>query len=409
MTPDRELRRLLAQAPHSPSRRRFLGRAGLALGGLALGPALLAACADDDGGGTGGTGGTGDGGACGPSGAEQRGDGRLTFANWPLYIDEETVDLFVQETGIDLTYTDEVTDNNTYFARIQPVLNSGDVLDADAFVVTYWLTSRLIELCWVEPLPLDQIPNAANLTPTLRNPLWDPTGQYTLPWQSGITGICYNIDAAGRELRSMEDLLDPEFKGRIGMLLEMRDTLGLWMLHTGKSIDNPTFDDAAEALEIIERAAGDGTIRQFTENDYQDDLINGDFVACLGWSGDISQLQLENPALRFAIPESGGIFWTDSMVVPRRCPHLAEVAAWMDYVYDPEVAARIAAWVGYISPVDGAREALAASSDPELAALADNELMFPSDETLEALEFFGPLSEEDEARLDEAFARITGV
>src|SRR5690606_36418922 len=128
----------------------------------------------------------------------------------------------------------------------------------------------------------------------------------------------------GRELRSMEDLLDPEFKGRIGMLLEMRDTLGLWMLHTGKSIDNPTFDDAAEALEIIERAAGDGTIRQFTENDYQDDLINGDFVACLGWSGDISQLQLENPALRFAIPESGGIFWTDSMVVPRRCPHLAE-------------------------------------------------------------------------------------
>lgn len=384
--------------PARYGRRRFLGMSGLALGGLALGPAFLAACGGDDDGGGSGDGGSGGGGG-----------NALKFANWPLYIDEETVELFRQETGIDLTYTEEINDNTTYFAKIQPVLAAGDVLDADIIAPTFWMAARLISLGWVDTLPLDQIPNAANLAASVTNPPWDPTGEYSLPWQSGIAGIAYNIDVTGRELTSMEDLLDPEFKGKIGMLTEMRDTVGLWMMHTGKTLENATFEDAAEAFDIIEAAANDGTIRQFTGNDYQDDLVSGNFAACIGWSGDIAQLQLDNPALRFAVPDSGGTLWSDVMLIPKGSPNAANAARWMDYVYDPVNAARIAAYVGYISPVEGVQEVLAASDDEFERSLAENELMFPTEETQARLQSWGSLSDEVEAQFDERFSGIIGA
>jgi spermidine/putrescine transport system substrate-binding protein len=381
------------------TRRRFLQRAGLALGGVAIAPGILAACGGDDettttGSGAGTAGGGGD---------------SLTVANWPLYIDEESVALFREETGIDLTYTEEINDNVTFFARVQPVLNAGDVLDADIITPTFWLTARLLSLGWLDTLPLDEIPNIANLDPSLQNPAWDPTGEYSLPWQSGLAGIAYNIEATGRELRTMEDLLDPEFAGRIGMLTEMRDTVGLWMLHTGKSLENATFDDAAEAFEIIERANADGQIRAFTGNDYQDDLISGNFVANIAWSGDIAQLQLDEPNLRFVVPESGSTLWSDVMSLPKGAVNRSSAAKWMDWCYDPVNAARIASFVGYMSPVVGVRDVLAASDDEFERSLADNELMFPSEETLANTDSWGLLSDEEEAKFDERFAAITGA
>ncbi len=388
------------------TRRRFLGRSGLALGGFALAPALLAACGDGDTSAATPTPTPGTG-ACGPSGAAQAADGKLKFANWPLYIDDETVDLFATSSGLDFTYTEEINDNISYFAKIQPELNSGKVIDADVIAPTFWMAARLIDLCWVEPLPLDQIPNAANLVPDLQKPSWDPTGAYSLPWQSGVAGIAYNIAKTGRELKSMDDLLDPAFKGRIGMLTEMRDTVGLWMMYTGKTLANATFDDAAEAFEIIEKAANDGQIRAFTGNDYQDDLIDGNFWANVAWSGDVAQLALDNPDLRFVVPESGSTLWSDVMVIPRNCRHIDEAAQWMNYVYDPVNAARIAAYVGYMPPVQGVRDELRKSDDPAIAALADSDLMFPT--TLSNTQSWGPLSDEQEALFDERFAEIQGL
>lgn len=387
------------------TRRDFLRTTGLALGGLAVGPSLLAACGGDD-----DTQSTGTGTGPVPTGG---GDPtKLVISNWPLYIDpgrNGTVRRFEDATGIDLTYTEDIDDNNTFFAEIQPVLAQGNVLPQDIVVPTYWLADRLRRLEWLDPLPLDDVPNAANLDPSLRNPPWDPDGTYSLPWQGGITGIAYNIDAAGRELRTMDDLLDPEFSGRIGMLKEMRDTVGLWMLATGVDPATATFDDAAEAFDIIEEAKNSGQIRRFTGNSYQRDLIAGDFVACIGWSGDIAQLQLDEPALRFAVPESGGMRWLDTMVMPKGAPNRDAAAKWMDFVYDVENAAKIAAYVGYISPVQGVREALAADPDPAVAALAEAELMFPDEEMNAQLHYFNlELSEEEEAEFDARFNEIIG-
>ncbi|MCB0962858.1 MAG: spermidine/putrescine ABC transporter substrate-binding protein [Acidimicrobiales bacterium] len=387
-------KRPIRPASRGLDRRQFLIRGG-ALGGAALlGPSLLAACSSDSDGGSSGGGGGGGGNA-------------MTFANWPAYIDEETVGLFKEATGVDLTYTEDYNDNNEYFAKIQPDLAAGRTIDASLIAPTYWMAARLIDLEWVDELPLDQIPNAANLVPELVDPSWDPQGTFSMPWQSGMTGIAYNFEKTGRELTSMEDLFDPEFKGKIGMLTEMRDTVGLVMLSTGEDPSEATFDSAQAAFERIEQAKADGQIRQFTGNDYMDDLAQGNFVACIGWSGDISQLALDDPNLRFVIPEEGGMQWSDTMVMPAGTENTEAVAEWINYVYDPVNAARITAYVGYNSPVQGVADEL--RKDPETAALADSPLLFPDEETLGRLKVFATLDEGTEAEFDQRFSEIIGA
>lgn len=377
------------------TRRAMLGRMGALAGAGILGPGILAACGgDDDKTSTGGDGG---------------GDSKsLWFANWPAYIDEETVDLFKEASGLDFKYTEDFIDNNEYFAKVQQDLDAKQSIGPDIIAPTYWLTARLIGLGYLQEIPFDDIPNASNLVPELQNPDWDPDGTFSLPWQSGMTGIAYNIAETGRELGSIEDLFDPEFKGKIGMLTELRDTVGLVMLGTGKDPAEATFDAAAEAFDRIDEAKSNGQIRQFTGNDYMDDLASGNFVACIGWSGDISQLALDNPDLRFVIPEEGGMRWSDTMVLPAGAENVANAATWMDYVYDPENAARITTFVGYNSPVVGVQEILAAGDEFQ-KGLAESPLLFPDDATNSRLKVFASLDEEAETQFDERFAEIVGA
>lgn len=369
------------------SRRRFLGGLGAVAGVGALSPALLAACGGDGSGG-------------GSSKA-------LRVANWPIYIDEETVPLFEKATGIRTTYTDEINDNNEYFAKIQPQLSAGKSIGRDVITPTSWLAVRLRTLEWIQKLPLDKMSNAKNVLPSLQKPTWDPDGQWTLPWQSGMTGIAYNRAAAGRDLGSFADLLKPEFKGKVGMLREMRDTLGLAILASGKDPATITFDDANAGFELLEKAKTDGQIRQFTGNDYQDDLVAGNFVACVGWSGDVAQLALDNADLRFVIPEEGGMLFSDVMCIPAKGANTDAAAKWMDFVYDPVNAARITAAVQYISPVQGVAEELAKLGG-DSASLAESPLVFPDDKILSRLKVFKALAEDEEAKFEERFATLTG-
>jgi len=372
------------------SRRQFLAGTG-ALGALGLSlPALLAACGSDDEGGT----------------------QSLFFENWPLYIDPTegdtlgTVDRFMKATDVKMTYTEAYNDNNEYFAKIQPILGAGKKIEPDIIAPTFWLAGRLIALGWLEKLPLDKIPNAVNLVSGMQNPTWDPTGEYSLPWQAGMTGIAYNIDVTGRELKSTEDLFDPAFKGKIGMLTEMRDTIGLIMMSLGMDPSTVTsFDDAASAFDKLEKAKSDGQIRAFTGNDYTDDLVSGNFAACVGWSGDVLQLQKDSPQVRFVIPEEGGTRWADVMVIPKGAKNTDAAAQWMNFVYDPIQAAQLSAYVQYLSPVNGVQEELA-KVDPDLAS---NPLMFPDEATSSRLRSWATLSEEVEAKFDAAFSSITGA
>ncbi len=381
------------------TRRQFIGRGGLALGGLALGPAFLAACGEDTDSST--KSGSSSGGSAG-SGAKS-----LYFENWPAYIDEETAALFAKASGIDFKYTESYNDNNEYFAKIQPVLSKGNVIEPDILAPTFWMAGRLISLGWTAKLPLESIPNAKNLVANLQKPSWDPTGEYSLPWQSGFAGVAYNSDVTGRELKSIDDLWDPAFRGKIGLLTEMRDSLGLVALSMGVDITKPTASGFEDVLAAVEKQVSDGQIRSFTGNDYMDDLVQGNFAACIGWSGDIAQLSKDNPAIKFVIPDSGGTLWSDTMIIPAGAANGAAAAKWMDYVYDPVNAARITASVQYVSPVEGVADELTKLGG-ESAQLVDNVLVFPDDEMKSNLTSFGKLSDEDEEALDAAFSKIQG-
>jgi spermidine/putrescine transport system substrate-binding protein len=366
----------------SLTRRRLLERAA-AGGAVLLVPGWLAACG-------GGIGGDGNGnGEAGPGDRTLR--DTLRISNWPLYIDIDedtrqrpTIQGFMEEYGIAVRYVEDVNDNNEYFARIQPSLSQGQGVDRDLVVLTDWMAARLIRNEWVQPLDEEALENKGNLVEALRSPSFDPERRYSMPWQSGMTGIGYNPELTGGEVTSIEQLLtDENLRGRVALLSEMPDTVGLVMLSNG---DDPTNVEAGafeNAIETIREAVDRGQIRQFTGNEYSGLLARGDLAACVAWSGDITQLQLDNPNLRFAVPDDGAMIWTDNMLIPLG-GHAYTASVFMDYVYRPEVAAQIAEYVNFISPVEGAQEEMR-ELDEELA---EDPLLFPDEETLARTHIF---------------------
>ena len=383
------------------SRRRFLGTSGLALGGLAIGPALLTACGSSD----------------SSEGASGSGGG-VYFENWPEYIDTAedgsvdgagtTVANFTEQTGVEMKYTEAFNDNNEYFAKIQPVLSTGKAIGPNIIAPTYWMAARLINLGWVEKLPFDKIPNSSNLVPSLQKPPSDPTGEYSLPWQAGMAGIAYNLQATGgKEITSVADLWDPALKGKVAMLTEMRDTLGIIAMSEGIDISTAdTFADYEPAFATLQEQVDSGQIRQFTGNEYVGPIEDGSLAACIAWSGDV--LGMNNPDVRFVIPDSGGTLWFDTMVIPKGASGVDDAAEWMNFVYDPVNAAQITASVQFISPVSGVQEELVKMGG-DAAALAENPLLFPDAATEERLHTFATLSDDEEAKFDEEFSKISGA
>lgn len=394
-------RRTLA-VPSAVSRRAFLRTAGA--GGLTLGmAALLAACGTPAQKGTQG------------AAAEDLSDKdkTLNFSNWPLYIDysddeqsRPSLEAFEKKTGIKVTYTEEVNDNAEFFGKVQGQLSQGQPTGRDLFVLTDYMAARMITNGWLQKLDKANLPNVeANLLPNLASPSWDADRSYSVPWQSGLTGIAYNAAKTG-EVRSFEELLTkPELKGRITFLSEMQDTMAFMLALVGKDPSKFTDADFDLALERLQGAVDVGQVRAFTGNDYAQDLVQGNIVAAMAWSGDVVQLQLDNPDIKFVAPEEGLNLWSDNMLVPNGATHKKNAELLMDHYYDPAVAAQVAAWVNYICPVAGAQEE-AAKIDP---ALAENPLIFPTEDFLAKTYTFMGLTEEQDRAYTEKFQKVVGA
>jgi spermidine/putrescine transport system substrate-binding protein len=374
------------------SRRQFLGRTGAVLGGLAVAPSLLAACGDDDDSGSGGGGGGG-----GKS---------VAISNWTSYMAPALQRAFPQETGIDLTYDEDINDNNEYFAKIRPSLSQDESIGRDGFVLTDWMANRLInQVKWVQPLDDTAFPNKANLRAALRSPSFDPQRRFSAPWASGVTGIAYNISETGQEIRTIDEFL--AVQGTTTVLSEMRDTMGLFMRSLGISTDEPSYAAAEPAFDALAAAFDDGRIDGTNGNEYVNDLGAGNLAAAFAWSGDVAQITLDNPDVRFAVPESGGMLWSDNFMIPSTSDKPDLASEFINFFYDPENAAVLMAFIQYISPVDGVEAELTALGG-DAAALVDNPLVVPTEEFLATLAIFGPLGPEEEEEFDNRFAEITG-
>jgi spermidine/putrescine transport system substrate-binding protein len=387
------------------TRRRLLGRGAAGLGSLSL-AAWLAACGDS-----------------GIEGGEKKEQGKvipkgeisktLYFANWPYYIDVDdktkkrgTLEKFEKKYGTSVKYVEEINDNDEFFGKARQQYARGDSGGRDLHVVTDWMAARMIRLGYVQKLDKSQLPNfEKNLLDALRHPGYDKNRDFSAPWQGIQAGIIYRKDRVKREPKSVNDIFDPAYKGKTTMLTELRDTVGLVMLGMGKDPVNGPLDDMLAAVEKIDKAAKSGQVRRFTGNEYTKDITKGDSWIIYGWSGDAVQLQADNPNIRFVAPEEGFMFSNDIMQVPVGAPHAFTAEKMIDFVYQPEIQAPIAAYINYVTPVKGVQEILA-KTEPELAK---SQLIFPNEETLKRAKIFRDPPPNDERQLTEAFQRVIGA
>ncbi|MBG6057918.1 spermidine/putrescine transport system substrate-binding protein [Cryobacterium sp. MP_M5] len=391
---DPMIQQLIRQAQRAQLGRRTL-LTGAGAGAAAL---ALAACST--------------GGAAKPKAAADKSaaEKSIRWDNWALYIDVDdagnypTLDAFTKKTGIKVKYTEAVDDNNTYYGKVKDQLALGRDIGADTVCLTDWMVGRLIRFGYTQELDHANIPNLANLQPSLKDVGFDKGRKMSVPWQGGFAGICWNKEKLPNGIASVEELWDPKLKGRIGVLSEMRDTMGLIMLDAGVDISGDWGDDEFNAaIDVLKKQVSDGQVRNIKGNSYKEDLINEDTLAAIVWSGDIVQLNAENgDKWDFVVPEKGGTLWNDNFVVPIGSTHKKNVEELINYYYDPAVAAEVAAYVNYITPVVGAKEA-AMAIDPELA---NNQLIFPDDATLAKAHVFRTLTGAEEQKYDAAFQSI---
>ncbi|WP_405794242.1 PotD/PotF family extracellular solute-binding protein [Streptomyces sp. NBC_01506] len=340
---------------------------------------------------------------------------RVVFSNWTEYMDVSeneksypTLEAFAKRTGIQVKYTADINDNVEFFGKIQPQLAAGQDTGRDLICVTDWLAARIIRLGWAQKLDPANLPHAfANLSQQFRSPDWDPGRAYTYPWTGIPSVIAYNMKATGgRKIESVSQLLDdPDLKGRVSFLSEMRDSIGLTLLDMGKDPASFSDDDFDGAVARIQKAVDKKQIRRFTGNDYTADLSKGDIAACVAWAGDIVQLQADNPDIHFAIPEAGYMISSDNLLVPAKARHKTNAEKLIDHYYELPIAAQLAAYINYVCPVEGVRTELAKIDE----SMASNPLILPDAAMASQSHAFRSLSGEEETAYEEKFAKLIGA
>jgi spermidine/putrescine transport system substrate-binding protein len=335
--------------------------------------------------------------------------GVLDFANWPLYIDTAevggkttypTLDQFFKETGIKVTYSEPILDNNSYFAKVAPQLAQGQSIGHDIIVVTngIFLTDYMLK-SWLTELDLTKLPNFTQYaSPRVQARAFDPGNKFSIPWQSGFTGIGYNPKLTGREITSFNDLFDPKFKGKVGMFSENQDLGNLVLVGMGVKPENSTPKDWQAAADKLKKQRDDGIVRKYYDQTYIDALKKGETALSMAWSGDIFQANLSagNHDLKFVIPNEGGVIWTDNMCIPVGAEHPLDAITYMNWVYQPRIAATMAESIEYITPVPSAQtfigqDAAAAANADDKAALVElstDPAIFPPQDVLAKTSYY---------------------
>ncbi len=333
----------------------------------------------------------------------------IVFSNWIGYVDPvkksdtSTLEKFQQETGITVEYQNgDVNDNETFFAKVSPQLQACRSTGRDVFVVTDYMAARMIDLGWIQKLDHSNMPNVdANLIDFLKSPDWDPNRDYSVPWQSGMTGICYNSELTD-PVSSFEELLTrSDLKGKVELLTEMRDTMLFLLLMEGSDPEDFTGEEFTAAIDRLQGYVENGHVRRFAGNDYVDDMKSGDIVACEAWSGDVINLLGGDP-YKWIPPEEGFAIWTDNMLVPNKAEHKTNVETMMNFYYDPVNAAKLSAWNYYFCPVQGAQEEIAQFD----RSAVNSDFIFLDDQTLESGYMFMALDDEQETTYQRQFNEV---
>ena len=337
----------------------------------------------------------------------------VRWANWSLYLDYDnktkkypTLEAFTKKTGIPAKYLEVIDDNDSFTSKVQPQIRLKKDIGYDIVTMTEWMAARWIGSNFVQKFDEAKIPNKKNVLPFLATRPFDNGRHYSLPWAGIIAGLAWNKKHTPKGLQTLDQLFAKSNKGKIEVLSEMRDTIGLVMLWQGTDVSKPFSEDKfMNAVDYVTKMVRDGFIRQIKGQSYQEDLISGDATAVIGWSGDINQLNLQNSnQFGFAIPESGSTFSTDNLMIPVTSNNKAGAQALINYYYDPVVAAKVANYITYVCPVNGAREAMAKINPKQV----NNPLIFPDDKMWKHLKVFRGLTPAEQIRFSTAFQKASG-
>ena len=390
--------RLLARLnANRTTRRRFLGGGAAAAAALALGPSVLAAC------GTGGEGGSTASSSAAPDDGSPA-TGEVRISNWPLYMAEGFVAAFQTDTGLTVDYKEDFNDNEQWFAKVKESLARKQDIGADLVVPTEFMAVRLAELKWLNEIRDARVPNKKNLREDLLQSKADPGRKHTAPYMTGMVGLAYNKAVTGRDITKIDDLWDPAFKGKVSLLSDVQDGLGMIMQWQGNSVQSPTTESVTKAVDVIREQKDKGQIRRFTGNDYADDLAAGNIAVAQAYSGDVVQLQADNPDLQFVVPESGGDWFIDTMVIPYTTQNQKAAEAWIDYVYDRANYAKLIAFTQFVPVLSDMTDELA-KIDPKLAG---NPLINPPADILAQLKSWPALTDEQTQEFNSLYAAVTG-
>jgi spermidine/putrescine transport system substrate-binding protein len=351
--------------------------------------------------------------ACGGSSSSGSAEGTVRWANWTLYLDYDseaqsypTLEKFMADSGIKVDYKEDYNDNDEFWGKVQGQLKLGEDIGYDIVAPTDWMAGRWIRMGYAQQFDEANIPNKVNILDALANVNFDPGRKSSLTWQSGFGGFGWNKEKVPGGIKSLDQLFSKANKGKVEVLSELRDTIGIILQYQGVDpSQNFTEDQYMNAVDYLAKMIKDGFIRQVKGNDYKEDLISGDAIAVIGWSGDVFQLASENDGkFEFAIPESGGMLWSDNLLIPSTSTNKANAEKVINNYYDPAVAAEVAAYVTYICPVKGAQAEME-KIDPALAA---SPFIFPTAETLKQVKVFRGLTPAEETSFTTAFQEAAG-
>jgi spermidine/putrescine transport system substrate-binding protein len=338
----------------------------------------------------------------------------VRWGNWPLYLDFEetcefypTLDKFARANEINAKYFEDYNDNDEFYGKVQAQLKLNQDIGYDLVSPTDWMAARWIRLGYAQKFDNANIPNKSNILDTLASPSFDPNREQTMTWQGIMGGFGWNTEKNPKGVRTIEDLFSPENKGKIVVLSEMRDTIGIILRSQGVDLSTVTEDQFMNGVDFLAQKIADGWIRGVKGNEYAVDLTSGDATAVIGWSGDMFILASENEGkFDFAIPESGGTISGDNLLIPSTATAEAKAGAekLINWYYDPAIAAEVAAYVNYVTPVKGAQAEME-KIDPDLAA---SEYIFPSEKTMKNLSVFRSLTPAEETTWTEAFQKAAG-
>jgi spermidine/putrescine transport system substrate-binding protein len=385
-------------AANRTSRRRFIGGSAAAAAAV-LGGGFLAACGSN-----GGSTASSSSSSAAPPDDGKPATGTLRISNWPLYMADGFVAAFQKASGLTVDYKEDFNDNEEWFAKYKDPLSRKQDIGADLVVPTQFMAFRLKGLGWLNEISDTRVPNKKNLRPDLLSNPTDTGRKFTAPYMNGMTGLAYNRKATGRDITKVEDLWDPKFKGKVSLLSDIYDGLGMVMLSQGSSIEDPNTDGVTKAVNTIKEQKDKGQIRRFTGNDYSDDLAAGNLIVAQAYSGDVVQLQADNPDLQFVVPEGGGTWFTDTQTIPYTTENQHGAEAWINYVYDKPNYAKLIAFTKYVPVLADMTDELN-KIDPNLAS---NKLINPPEEYTSRLKTWAALTDEQTQEYNTLYAAVTG-